>query len=108
MNTVSVDNKKPWSNSQDEVPMALEIVLLKRTIVLSWSQFVYAEGSDDEIRVAFASHDVIIRGAGLTALLADVSAQRVSSINEPARPDRFPSTAARFIREIEVRRIDAN
>ena len=106
MNTVSVD-KKPWTISQDETSRALEIVLLKRTIVLSWSQFVYAEGSDDEIRIAFASHDVIIRGAGLAALLADVSAQRVASINEPARPDRFPGTAARFIRDIEVRRIDA-
>ena len=108
MNTASVDNNKPWTISQDEISMALEIVLLKRTIVLSWSQFVYAEGSDDEIRIAFASHDVIIRGAGLAALLADVSAQRVASINEPTRPDRFPGAAARFIREIEVRRIDAN
>ena len=108
MNTVSLDNKQPWSNSQDEIPMALEIVLLKRTIILSWSQFVYAEGSDDEIRVAFASHDVIVRGAGLAALLTDVSAQRVASIHEPTRSNRFPGAAGRFIREIEVRRIDAN
>ena len=108
MNTASVDSKKPWTVSQDEISMAVEIVLLKRTVVLSWSQFVYAEGSDDEIRIAFASHDVIVRGAGLAALLADVSAHRVAPIREPARPDRFPSTAARFIREIEVRRIDAD
>ena len=76
MNTVSVD-KKPWTINEGEISMALEIVLLKRTIVLSWSQFVYAEGSDDEIRIAFASHDVIIRGAGLAALLADGSHLRI-------------------------------
>ena len=47
----------------------LEVVLAKQTLILSWNQFVYAEGSDDEVRIAFASHDVIVRGAGLSMLL---------------------------------------
>ena len=52
MNAISVDNKGHWViMSQSEIPMALEIVLFKRTVVLSWSQFVFAEGSDDEIRI---------------------------------------------------------
>ena len=37
--------------------------MAKQTLVLAWNQFVYAEGSDDEIRMAFASHDVIVRGS---------------------------------------------
>lgn len=108
MNTALVDSRRAWVTSQDSIPpTALEIVLLKRTVVLSWSQFVYAEGSEDEVRMAFASHDVILRGAGLGALLADVSAQRVISIRETARADRFSGDPARFIRDVEVRRIDA-
>jgi hypothetical protein len=108
MNTTLADSKKPWVIAPGEVSMTLEIGLLKRTIVLSWSQFVYAEGGDDEVHIAFATHDVFIRGAGLAALVADVSAQRVASIYEPSRADRFPSIGARCIREIEVRKIDAN
>ena len=78
VNTASVD-RTPWviSNNEDRPP-ALEIALLKQTVVLSWNQFVYAEGSDDEIRIAFASHDVVVRGAGLSSLLQAVSANKVS------------------------------
>ena len=65
MNAALVDSRRPWVTSQDSMPPALEIVLLKRSVVLSWNQFVYAEGADDEVRIAFASHDVIVRGAGL-------------------------------------------
>lgn len=107
MNAVLVG--RPWTvaGDGDITSMALEVVLLKRTIVLSWGQFVYAEGSDEEVRLAFASHDVIVRGSGLTPLLSDVCSHRVTAIHEPARPDRFPGSAVRFIREVEVRRIDA-
>ena len=64
MNTTSVD-KAPWVISAADQPPALEIVLLRQTVILSWSQFVFAEGGDDEVRIAFASHDVIVTGAGL-------------------------------------------
>jgi hypothetical protein len=87
---------------------ALTVVLLKQTLVLSWNQFIYAEGSDDEIRIAFATHDIVVRGAGLTSLLQAITANQVASIREPARSDRFPAQSTRFIREIEVRRADAN
>jgi hypothetical protein len=60
MNPASVD-RKPWTINSHR-PVALEIVLLKQTVVLSWNQFVFAEGDDDEISIAFASHDVIVRG----------------------------------------------
>ena len=46
MNTSSVD-KAPWVISAADQPPALEIVLLRQTVILSWSQFVFAEGGDD-------------------------------------------------------------
>ena len=65
MNTPLID-KSPWTISTDSMAPTLEVVLAKQTLILSWNQFVYAEGSDDEVRIAFASHDVIVRGAGLS------------------------------------------
>lgn len=107
MSTALIDSPNPWIET-DLLSNSLEIVLLKRTLVLSWSQFIYAEGSDDEVRVVFASHDVVVRGAGLLALLASISAQRVISVREPTRPERFAGVAERFIREINVRRNDVD
>ena len=107
MNAASVD-RAHWTIGNGDRPPALEVVLLKTTLVLSWNQFIFAEGSDDEVRIAFASHDVIVRGTGLSILLQAVTANQVSSIREPGRSDRFPTNAARLIREIEVRRIDAD
>src|ERR1700730_14753624 len=107
MNAASVD-RMPWIVSPDDRPPALEVVLLKQTVVLSWNQFVYAEGGDDELLIAFASHDVAVRGAGLSSLLHAITANQVTSIREPARSESVPSQAARFIREIEIRRIDAD
>lgn len=57
--------------------------------------------------MAFSSRNIIVRGRGLAALLADVSAQRITEIRAPTRADIFPGTAARFIREVEVRRVNA-
>lgn len=58
MNTAVADNQ-PW---------ALEVVTPKETVILAWSQFVFAEGDDDEIRIAFASHDIVVKGSGLSTL----------------------------------------
>ena len=107
MSAASVD-RTHWTIGNGDRPPAMEIVLLKKTLVLSWNQFVFAEGGDGEIRIAFASHDVIVRGAGLSVLLQAVTANQVSSIREPGRAERFPTSGVRFIREIEVRRIDAD
>jgi hypothetical protein len=107
MSAASVD-RTHWTIGNRDRPPAMEIILLKKTLVLSWNQFVFAEGGDDEVRIAFASHDVIVRGAGLSVLLEAVTANQVSSIREPGRSDRFPALGARFIREIEVRSVDAD
>jgi hypothetical protein len=79
MNAALTDNRQPWETGAPERPAGLEIVLLKRTFVLPWNQFLYAEGGDDEIRVAFTTHDVLIkRVSGLN------SSRRVGS--STARP----------------------
>jgi len=68
----------------------------------------YAEGNADETQIAFATHDIVVEGAGLTPLLQAITANLVAAIREPARSDRFPAQSIRFIREIDVRRADGN
>ena len=106
MNTASVD-KAPWVISAAGQPPALEIVLRRQTVIISWNQFVYAEGGDDEVRIAFASHDVIVKGAGLDPLLRAIACNRVALIRESDRSERFPDHGGRFVREIVVRKIEA-
>jgi hypothetical protein len=105
VNTASVD-KSPWVVNAADEPPALEIVLLRQTVIVSWNQFVYAEGGDDEVRIAFASHDVVVKGAGLGPLLRAIAAHRVVLIRESGRSESFPGQAGRFIREIVVRKIE--
>lgn len=106
MNTPLADNS-PWIIAADSLVPALEVVLARQTVILSWKQFVYAEGADDEIRIAFASHDVIVRGCGLSPLLRAITGHQVLSIRELTRSVRLAAPAAHCIREIEVRRVDA-
>jgi len=96
----------PWVVSLTDPSPALEIALLKQTVILSWNQFVYAEGGDDELRIAFASHDVVVKGGGLQILLPAIAAHRVVSIRESLRSERFSGQAVRFISEIVVRKIE--
>ena len=107
MNAISVDSP-PWTIYRDGRPPALEVVTPKQTVVLAWSQFVFAEGGDDEIRIAFASHDVVVKGAGLSPLLQAITSQEAVAIRQSARREAFSASTGRFIREIEVRRIDAD
>jgi hypothetical protein len=101
-------DESPWTISADSMTPTLEVVMVKQTLVLAWNQFVYAEGSDDEVRIAFASHDVIVRGAGLSPLLRAIPGHHVASIRDIARNQRFSVSETRCIREIEVRRINAD
>jgi hypothetical protein len=55
----------------------------------------------------FATHDVIMKGAGLMALLADLAAQNITVVQEPSRPDRFQTGADRLIREVIVQKVEA-
>jgi hypothetical protein len=107
VNTASVDkNKASWVISAADQPPALEIVSLRQSVIISWNQFVYAEGGDDEVRIAFSSHDVVVKGAGLAPLLPAIAANRVSLIRASDRSERFREPAVRFVREIVVHKIE--
>ena len=106
MNVVSAGNA-PWVISAGDSAGTLEIALQKQTVVLSWHQFVYAEGDSEQVRIAFASHDVVISGAGLDPLLSAIAAPRVASLRESVRAERFSAQAGRFISEIVVRRVES-
>jgi hypothetical protein len=106
MTTVSSDNSKTWIVAPDQRPSGLEVILLKRTYVLPWTQFLYAEGSEDEVRLAFTTHHVIVNGSHLDSLLADLSAQRVSLLREPARAERFGHESGPLITGVSVRKVE--
>jgi hypothetical protein len=107
MITASSDNLRAWTTAAHERPASIEIVLLKRTFVLPWSQFLYAEGSNnEEIRIAFSTHDVVVLGSCLGSLLEDLSAQRVSLLREPVRAERFSFESAPRITSISVRKVE--
>ena len=74
MTSTSIDSDKPWTAKDRDRPASMEIRLMKRSLVFPWSQFLYAEGSDGEIRLTFATHEVVVRGAGLGELIGDLSA----------------------------------
>lgn len=92
--------------STQERPAGLEIILLKRTYVLPWSQFLYAEGGDDEIRLAFTTHDVLLKDSSLNSLLVDLAGQRIARLQQPVRAVRFPDATGPSIREILVVKIE--
>ena len=94
MNSVTEMNYGPslhWTVAGDRQPRppALHVVLHKRTYVLPWSRFIYAEGAPDEALISFATHEVLITGYGLDHLLTDVAAQTVILLQEPHRADHF-------------------
>jgi hypothetical protein len=86
----------------------LQVVLLKKTYVFPWSQFLYAEGTAEEVRVAFTTHDVIVKGALLGSLLDELTAQRVARLSEPTRTDKFIGSAAGQIIALLVRKPDGS
>jgi hypothetical protein len=84
----------------------LEVVLLKKTFLLPWSQFLFAEGGNDEIRLAFSTHDVVVTGSHLEKLLGDLSARRLSRLQELGRADRFGFSVDQQIASISVQKVD--
>jgi hypothetical protein len=106
MNAASVDSEYEWRTVARERPSGLEVVLLKRTYVLPWSQFLYGEGGDDEIRLVFATHDVVVAGSGLSSMLTDLAEQRIGRLSEPTRAARMGAFGTTLIREIRVEKVD--
>jgi hypothetical protein len=100
------DIRRSWTPTGNETPNSLEVNLLKRSFVLPWNQFLYAEGGEDEVRLAFSTHDILVTGNHLGLLLADLSAQRVSRLREPVRAERFGSDTEPQIISILVQKVE--
>ena len=105
MTLASADNQSVVS---EYYPLGLQVILLRQTYVLPWSQFLYAEGGNDEIRLIFSTHDILIKGKNLSALASDLAAHRVAKLQEPFGPDRFLNETGVFIREISVHQVGQN
>jgi hypothetical protein len=103
MTMVSADKYQPSGMTGSS---CLEIVLLKRTFILPWHQFLYAEGGNDEIRLAFATHEVVMRGTQLGKFLTELSARRVNVLREPGRAEEFRSGAEPRITSISVEKME--
>ena len=102
----SVGDEKPWAIDRERRAYALRIVLPKRTYVLTWTQFLYAEGAPDTVRAVFSMHDVVVSGCGLDALLADVAAQVVTVLQQPLRAEHFAPGSGPRVVAVEVRRVE--
>jgi hypothetical protein len=105
MTTLSADKQQREFPARN-VSSCLEIVLLKRTFVLPWHQFLYAEGGNEEIRLALATHDVILTGTQLGSLLSDLCAQRVSQLRDSGRWDQFRPGSGPHITCISVEKVE--
>ena len=79
----------PWKVDRERRVHGLRVVLAKRTYVLPWTQFLYAEGTAGDVRALFSLHDVVVKECGLDVLLADLAAQAVTELRQPARAETF-------------------
>ena len=104
----SGDNEKPWAVDRERRTYGLRVVLLKRTYVLPWAQFLYAEGAPDTVRAVFSMHDVVVTGCGLDALLTDLAAHVVTVIQQPPRAESFLPASGPRVLAVEVRRIEGS
>jgi len=104
MRSASVASELAWQVNERGAH-ALELVLHKATYVLPWSQFLYAEGGEDEVRLIFATHDVMVKGSGLGELLTDIAAHRLAALAEPLGPDRFLGRSVPRVRGVAVRKV---
>ncbi len=80
----------PWESGQpDERVTSLLLDLKQRLIVLPWSLFLFAEGTDAEVRATFHTHVVTVEGSGLRSLLLAFASQSVGQLTEPDRTAKF-------------------
>jgi hypothetical protein len=83
--TQSVSVSDDWQiDESDARPISLIVQLRRSAYILPWFRFVYAEGDDAQVQIAFASHLVTVAGHGLAPLLAGLSTQRVIRVVQPS------------------------
>lgn len=102
MATVSASDSG-WQVSEKGQPVrSLLVQLRQRTYVLPWSLFLFAEGTEVEIRLTFHTHVILVQGAGLTSLLSDLTEQNVKQLVEPDRTAKFQSARGPHITALSL------
>jgi hypothetical protein len=96
------DSRTAWRVAENGRATALVVQLRQRSYVLPWSLFLYAEGTDAEVKAQFHTHVVVVQGAGLTSLLSDVAGQFVSHLIEPDRMAKFSQGAGPQLTALSV------
>ena len=78
-----------WQIAEEDTknPISLVIQQRRRAHIFPWFRFVYAEGDNKEVKIAFATHMVTVNGHGLAALLAAISTQRVFRLIQPTEKE---------------------
>lgn len=91
-----------WESEDNNRPMSLLVQLRQRTYVLPWSLFLYAEGTNGDVRLTFHTHIVLVTGTGLNALLSDVATHCVKQLVEPDRTAKFSSPQGPQVTAVSV------
>jgi hypothetical protein len=91
-----------WLVTEKGRSPALLMRLRQRSYVLSWSLFLFAEGTEAQVRVVFHTHVITIEGAGLSALLSDLAQQVVTELIEPDRTAKFSRSTSPLISSLSV------
>lgn len=99
-------DEKAWQVETEGRAYGLHVVMLKREYVLPWAQFLYAEGTGEEVRAVFSTHDVVVRGAELGSLFTDFAGQRVNVLREPSRAGKLTAGSGARITGVEVRQVE--
>ncbi len=66
---------------------SLMVQLRRRALVLPYRRFLYAQGNDGEVQIAFASHLITVTGRGLGSLLIALATQQALRLIQPAESD---------------------
>ena len=96
-------SEKGWETQEKGRHVASLLVQLRqRFYVFPWSLFLFAEGTEAEIRATFHTHVVLVEGFGLSALLDDFAAQSLSRLTEPDRTAKFTERPGPHITALSV------
>jgi hypothetical protein len=66
---------------------SLFVQLRRRALVLPYCRFLYAQGNDAQVQIAFASHLITVTGHGLGSLLTALAAQQALRLIQPAESE---------------------
>jgi hypothetical protein len=81
----------------------LQVQTRERAYSFPWSQFLFAEGDSESLRLAFSTHDVNVAGARLDGLLPMINSQRIDCLKSQCRAESFASVSGHLITGISVK-----